>query len=136
MANQVMSETDAEPGVGKLMGGILDDARELLVQQLALFQTEIKNDVHKVTMASIPLVIGGLFLMVAAIILGVASSYLLCALLPALPLWGGFAIVGGLFVPLGLGFVLWGNSQLNAIKAPPDQTIEGLKENIQWTTKK
>jgi len=134
MANQM--ETEAEPGVGSLMGGILDDARELLVQQLALFQSEIKNDVHKVTMASIPLVIGGLFLMVAAILLAVAGAHLLVALLPALPLWGGFAIVGGLFLPLGLGFVLWGNSKLNAISAPPDKTIEGLKENIQWTTKK
>jgi len=134
MANQI--ESEQEPGVGKLVGGIVDDARELIVQQLALFQVEIKNDAHRVAMATIPVVIGASILMVAIIILAAASALLLGALIPTLPLWAGFAIVGGLIVPVGLGFVMWGKTKFEAMNPTPDQTLEGLKENIQWTTKK
>jgi len=134
MANEI--ETAPEPAVSTLVGGIMDDARELLAEQLALVQAEIKNDIHRITLASVPLIIGGLILIIAATILAAAGALLLDHLFPAFPLWAGFAIVGGMFLAAGLILVLWGKSRFDSMRVPTEQILQGLKENIQWKTKK
>ena len=45
MATQL--ESDSEVGVTTLISGIVQDARDLFVEQMTLFQVEIKND-HRI----------------------------------------------------------------------------------------
>jgi hypothetical protein len=51
-------------------------------------------------------------------------------------LWGGYAIVGGALAALGIALVLWGKAKFSTFSPLPEQTMEGLKENIQWKTNK
>jgi len=132
MAAQIESETDVP--VSTLLGGIVEDAKRLLNQQLTLFQVEIKNDIDRTLQAFVPLILGGMILMPALLLLGMAMSYGLCALFPALPLWGSFAIVGSVCGIMGTALVYSGYRSLESVK-PTDSTLRGLKENIQWKTK-
>ena len=133
MANQI--DTETEPSVTSLLSGILQDARELIAQQLTLFQVELKNDLRRTVSALIPLVIGSAVMFVALFLLGTGAAHLLCWIFPDLPTWAGFAIVGGTVALISGLLILWGKTMLQSNNPLPDKTLEGLKENFQWKTK-
>src|SRR5438876_1185890 len=121
-------EPDTEPGITTLVTGIAHDFRELLVKQMTLFQVEVKNDVRHGVTAAIPLVAGLMLCVAALVILSVAGAYGLHAIIPDLPLWGSFAIVGVLIALAGAGLIMRGISLFERIRPPPNKTLEGLKE--------
>jgi len=109
----------------------------LIGQQLKLFQVEIRNDTRRTIAATIPMLIGGLLCLVAVMILAVMAAHLIAWAWPeTVPLWGGYAIVGGVLAILGIALVFWGKAQFSKFNPLPDQTMEGLKENLQWKTKR
>lgn len=126
---------ESEPAVTSLLGGIVEDAKRLMVEQLTLFQVEIKNDLKSTVRAVIPLIAGAIVLLPACLLLGMSAAYGLCAAFPDLPLWAGFAIIGGSVLLIRSGLVLWGTLALNSVSLTPDTALKGLKENIQWKTK-
>ena len=128
-------ETETEPGVGSLLSGIMLDARKLIVQQLTLFQTEIKNDMHRATAALTPIILGASVCLAAIVLLGLAGAHFLNWLIPAIPLWASLAGAGGLVAAVGACLLMSGNVLLDRVNLTPDKTLEGLKENIQWKTK-
>jgi hypothetical protein len=134
MASQVESEHDAS--VASLVGGIVQDARELLVEQMTLFQVEIKNQVHQTLMAFVPLGVGIAIALTALFLLGVGGAHFLCWEWPALPLWAGFAIVGVGVAAVGASLVAWAKPMLDKVSITPDTALKGLKENLRWKTKK
>jgi hypothetical protein len=134
MASPTVSEHDAS--VATLVGGILQDARELVVEQMTLFQVEIKNHVHRTLTGFIPLGIGLAIALTALFLLGAGGAHFLCWQWPDLPLWAGFTIVGVVVAIAGASLVLWGKSMLDEVSLTPDTALKGLKENLQWKTKK
>jgi len=129
------TETNSDVSMSSLIGGIVQDARELFVEQMTLFQVEIKNDLRRILAAAVPLVIGVSVLLPGLILLGMAAAHFLHWAFPEMPLWLGFASVGGLIVVAGVLLVLWGKSMLASVSLTPDTALKGLKENIQWKTK-
>jgi hypothetical protein len=132
MATEFATESAAP--VSTLVSGIVEDAKLLLVEQLTLFQVEIKNDMNRTLRAVIPLVAGAVILIPTVLLAGMAASYGLCAVVPDLPTWAGFAIVAGAGGIVGLALVLWGALSFGSLT--PDTALKGLKENLQWKTKK
>jgi len=128
-------ETEPQPPMTTLVSGIVQDAQKLVGQQLKLFQVELKNDLRKTKEASVPLVVGMLIALVGAITLALAGGYLISWTWPDLPLWAGLAIVGGGMALVGAAFALWGKCKFDSFNALPDETAEGLRENLQWKTK-
>jgi hypothetical protein len=51
-----------------------------------------------------------------------------------LPLWACYGIVGGLIMATGVVLLLTGKAKLKAFNPLPDQTLQSIKENIEWTT--
>jgi hypothetical protein len=49
-----------------------------------------------------------------------------------IPLWGSFAIVGGLFILTGGVLFLIAKNKVNQINVVPRRTVETMKENVQW----
>jgi len=127
--------TESEHGVAELLTGIVQDGRQLLTQQLTLFQVEIKNDFRRTLQAVMPMIFGVVVLAVAAPLLGLAAAYFLCWMWPAIPMWAALGGVAGGAVLCGIGLILWGKNQFDAFNPLPDKSLEGLKENIQWKTK-
>jgi len=134
---QTNVDTNSEEGVSTLVGGIVHDMGKLLGEQLTLFQVEIKNDLHRTLAALVPLLAGGGITVAGLLLLSMGSAHLLCWAVPELPLWGGYAIVGVIFVAVGAGLIYWGKSMLDSVSPLlPDTSLKALKENIQWKTKR
>lgn len=141
MSTQV--PTSSEPGVSTLVKGIVDDLGDLIKQQLRFAKTEVKNDLTKSKDAIAILALGAGIAVVGGLFLCLMLVYLLHWLTipsgldpdPArLPLWGCYAIVGGLFLATGLGLAFAGVKKFKSFNPLPDQTADTLKENVQWIT--
>ena len=130
--------SDVQSGDGatatQLLSGIIGDAQDLMKQQLALFRSEVKEDLRKTKNAAILLGGGAAILMLAAIVLCFMFVELLHHLLPDLPHWGCFGIVGGALALIGGGLLAVAISRLNSFNPLPDQTAQSLKENVRWIT--
>jgi len=134
MATQ--TEPEAQSGeVSTLVKGIIEDARHLLVQQLTLFQVELKRDAREALQACIPLIFGVVFFFVALLTLSIGAAHLLSWIWPELPLWGGFAIIGSGIGVVAVALVTISWLQFDSLTPPAEQSVAGLKENLQWKTK-
>jgi Putative Actinobacterial Holin-X, holin superfamily III len=129
------TEVKTDPGVGTLIGGIVADARKLLIQQATLFKIELKKDFSRTTAALVPLFGGMLVLAIAFMLLAFAAAYGISWLIPEVPLWGGFAAMGVLAALAGAVLLIWAKSELDSALSL-DNSVEGLKENLQWKTNK
>jgi len=127
-------QTSSEPSVTALVTGIINDGQELLKQQLTLFKAEVRDDLQKTKEASTSLALGGLVLLVGGILLCLMLVYLLHEL-AGWRLWSSYALVGGVIAVIGGVLTVRGVQQFKSFNPLPDQTAEGLKENLQWTTK-
>ena len=130
------AQLEKDEGISHLVAGIIQDGQELIRQQLNLFSTELKADLNRTKNASIPLLSGigvaaaGLMLLLVMVSLWIPWQW------PKLPMWAGFAITGGLLLVVGGVLFYMGKAQFDQFNPLPDKTVQGLQENIQWTTKK
>lgn len=122
-----------------LVSGIIGDAQRLLRQEVALARSEIQNELNKAKTAAAALGAG----IVVATLGGIVLCFMFVHLLhwltgpagmdPAtVPLWGCYGIVGGLMTVVGLGLIFTGKNQLGDVNVVPRQTVETMKENVQW----
>ena len=80
MNTQAEAEAEPEVRISTLLGGIALDARRLFVEQMALFQVEIKNDINRILQAFIPILAGMMVVTPAIVLMGVAAALGVCAL--------------------------------------------------------
>jgi uncharacterized membrane protein YqjE len=132
MANHV--HTVSETSVTGLVTGIINDAQELIRQQLTLFKHEIKEDLRKTKEAAIALGLG-----IGVALIGGLSLWLMIVFLlekvTELPLWGCFGIVGLVFLVGGAILFYAGKAKLESFTPLPEQSVDTLKENVQWIMK-
>jgi hypothetical protein len=129
-----LGEHDSQAGVSTLVSGIIQDARQLFVQQLTLFQVELKNDFRRTLEVCIPMICGVLVCFVAAITLDIGAGFLLSWVWEMQP-WAGLLIAGFATLLLGIALIWWGKSKFDTFSLLPEKSVEGLKENLQWKTK-
>jgi len=120
--------------MSELVSGIIHDAQTLLSQQLTLFKQEVREDFQKAREAAQFLGLAIVLLSLGGIMLCLTVVYLLHEL-AHLPLWGSFAIVGGVMTAIGAGLVFVGREQLRSFNPLPDKTAQALEENLEWKTK-
>lgn len=124
--------TSAEPSMASLVSGIIADAQVLLKQQFALLRRELQQELRQARTAAISLGVGVAILAVGAMLLIVMLVHLL-QVSTQLPLWGCYGIVGGLLALIGGGFLAFARSEAADVElAPPPQTAEAIKENVEW----
>jgi len=132
MATDVSSQT--EPSMTRLVSGIIDDAQQLFKHQAELLKHDIRKDLNEAKEASLSIGVGAVLLGVGAVLLSFMLVHLLSWAVPAIPLWGGFGIVGGVLAVVG-GVVFYrGEEKLEHLNPLPEESAEGLKENLQWKT--
>lgn len=134
MANQL--ESEPEVSVATLIGGIVQDARALFLEQMTLFQVEIKNDVRRTVAALVWLVAGLGVALAGLVLLGFGGAYFLSWAVPEMHLWLAFTCVGGGTAVVGAVLILVAKSMLGAVDPVPNTALKGLKENFQWKTNK
>jgi hypothetical protein len=83
-----------------LINGILNDAKELVVQGATLAKLEVKDELRKAKTAAIAAGIGVGVAAIGGVLLILMLVHLL-AEYTVIPLWGSYGIVGGMLVILG-----------------------------------
>jgi hypothetical protein len=129
-----MAEYDEHTSIPGLVKGLLDDARDLIREELQLARAEIREEIsalQTVTIAfAVAAVVGVLGIMLLSIALGGALAYFL-----RWPGWAGYGIVAILFLAAGWGLSLYARGRMRAIRAIPN-TTETMKENLAWMQNK
>lgn len=133
MPTDVSSQTD--PSVTRLVSGIIDDAQRLMAQQADLLKADIRKDLREARETGLALGLAGVLLGSGGLLLLFMLAHLLHWMWPEhLPLWGGFAIVGGLLTAVGLAAFFHGRQKLDNLNPLPEHSVEAMKENLQWQT--
>jgi uncharacterized membrane protein YqjE len=127
MATDIRNGTDQN--VTDLVTGIVSDLHDLIKQQLALFRSEVRNDLHKTKEAAIPMLIGVAFALAGAGLLVLMLVHLLHWATP-IPLWGCYAIVGVASWLVGGALYFGGRKKLESIHPLQEESAQALKENV------
>ena len=125
---------DERLSIPHLIKGLLDDARDLIREEVQLAKAEIREEVSALGAVAVAFgvaaVVGFIGAMLLSIALGGAIAYAF-----HWPAWGGYGLVALLFLAGGWGLCLFGRARLRRIRAIP-KTTETMKENIAWIQNK
>lgn len=123
--------------VSTLVSGIVQDAQQLVRQEMALARQEIKEEINKAIVAAVSFAVAG--------VVGVVGCWMVCLMLvyllwsmtghrddASVPLWGCYGIVAALFLAVGTTLFYIAKSKASQIDLIPRRTVESVKENVQW----
>ena len=129
MANPSFSSAD--PSLASLLGGLITNAKDLLLQEVTLAKLEMQEELQKTKTAALSFAIGAGVAVAGGLLLLLMLVHLLVAF-TTLPLWGCYGILGGVLLVIGLIFLATGKQTAAQIEVVPPKTVETLKENAQW----
>lgn len=119
--------TDQQPGVAELAGGIVDDVQKLVAQEAKLLRAEVEQEWEKAKEAVVHAVIGAVLATLAGILLAFTFVYLLHDY-AKLSQFASFGIVTIVFAAIGGGFLLSGRRKAAEVNVVPEQTVESIAE--------
>lgn len=124
-----MPRPDSEASLGELVSGMTADLSVLIHKEIDLAKLELKEQVQRSARAGGMLGGAGFAGYMALILLSFAAAW---ALAVAIPIWAGFLIMGGLYAVGAAALLLRGRREMKAVHPVPEQTIDTLKEDVQW----
>jgi len=137
MADNLQSE--GQPSLASLVGGVINDAQQLIRQEVTLARREVQQELDKAKTAAVSVGIAIGAAIPGALMLCLMLVYLLHWLTggmendpAAIPLWGCYGIVALLFLAVSVMLFYIAKSKVQQIDLVPRQTVETMKENVQW----
>jgi hypothetical protein len=129
-------QTDTSPSLTSLVSGIVNDAQQLIRQELALARSEVKEEWNKTKAAAASFCAAAALGTMSLVLLSLTLVHLLHRLAnetaERFPLWACYGIIGGLFGFVALILFYAGKNKAEQINMVPRQTAETMKENVQW----
>ena len=117
--------------VSDLISGLVNDAQQLVHREIDLAKREVAIEVDKVKQGAVALGIGAGLAVIGALLLGQMLVYLVQTL-TGLSLWVSYLIVGAIFAIGGGLMLMQGINRMKDVDPVPRETIESVKEDIQW----
>ena len=121
---------ESAPSMSGLVTGIINDAQQLIRQELALARREMQEELTKAKTAAVSMAAGAGLTALGGVLFAFMFVYLLA--LTSIPLWGCFAIVAGAISAVGIGLLLAGRTKATEVSLIPPQTAQTIKENVEW----
>ncbi|MFL6127860.1 MAG: phage holin family protein [Mycobacteriales bacterium] len=115
--------------VGELLSEVTGDLSRLMRQEVALAKVELKEEATKAGKASGVLGSAGAVGYLVLVFLSLALMFALDALMPIG--WAALLTAVVLGIVAAVLFVL-GRNRLKQVNPKPEQTVETLKEDVQW----
>lgn len=116
-----------------LIGGIINDAKDLLLQELTMAKLEMQDELRKTKTAALSFAIGAGIAIAGGLLLILMLIHLL-ATFTTLPLWECYGIIGGGLLIIGLIFLATRKHTAEQIEGVPQRTVDTLKEHTKWIT--
>jgi hypothetical protein len=125
------SSPRSETSVATLIGGIVNDAKDLLINEFTIAKLEIQQEMRKTKAAALAFAVGAGVIGIGGLFLLLMCVHGLAALLD-IPLWGSYGIVGGLLLLVGVILLVRGKHTAEQIDVVPPKTASTLRDNAQW----
>jgi hypothetical protein len=123
-------DTD-ERSIGDLVGEATSELSLLLRKEVELAKLELKQEAKDATESAKYLGVGAFCGYLAALLLSFAAAW---ALAEVVPIGVAFLIVAVLFGIAAAIALKVGRERLAHVHAVPEETVETLKEDVQWLT--
>lgn len=120
---------EADKSLGQLFGELTQNMGELFRKEVELAKVETKEEVTKAGKAGGMLGAAGVVGYLALILLSFALAWLLDEVMPT-PL--AFFIVGLVWAIVAGVLYVEGRKRLKQVQPVPQQTVETLKEDVEW----
>jgi len=128
MSTHTMNDHDAS--LTQVVSGIVEDAQNLLKQELKLFVSDQNQKLVKAREAAVMLGAGLVALHIGAILLALMLVHLLIRMAPDHSQWVYYGIVGAIVVVLGAIPIFVGIARLQRINPVPSQIDATAREEI------
>jgi uncharacterized membrane protein YqjE len=130
MAQAMGSEDPRQMSLGELMKQLADQTSRLVRNEVRLAKAELTEKAQSYGRAAGMLAAAA----VVGLLAGIAFTMFLIYLLKlALPLWAAALIVTVLYGVVGFALFAAGKKRLDETRTPvPEQTVETVKEDVQW----
>jgi hypothetical protein len=115
--------------LGELFSNLTSDMSQLLRDELALAKVELKEEIGKAGKAAGMFGGAGLAGYMTIVLLSFAAAW---GLAEVMAIGWAFLIVAIVWAAAGAFLYLRGRSQLAEVDMKPEQTIDTLKEDVQW----
>jgi hypothetical protein len=123
------TRVEADRSVGQLLGDVTRELQALVRKEFELAKAETKEELQKAAAAGKGFGVAGLMGYLALVMLSFAAAWALTAIMPTG--WAFFA-VGVVFASIAVVMALKGRRELQKFRPVPDETVETLKEDVQW----
>ncbi len=120
-----------DTSVSDLISGLVNDAQQLVHREIDLAKREVAIEVDKVKRGAVALGAGIGLALIGALLLAHMLVYLVQTL-TGLSLWVSYLIVGAVFAIGGGVLLMQGIKRMKDVDPLPRETIESVKEDIQW----
>ena len=128
--NELHAEELRDRPVGELLKQLASETTTLVRQELELAKAEMRE---KATKAGAGFGMWGAAGVTSLLALGSLTAFLILALDGAIPNWLAALIVGLAYAAIAGVLYLRGKRRVEAAGSPvPEQTVETLKEDVQW----
>lgn len=121
----------SEASVATLIGGIVNDAKDLLIHEFTIAKLEMQQELRKTKSAAIALGIGVGIATMGSLLLLLMCVHGLVVLID-IPLWGAYGIVGGLLLVVGGVLLVQGKQTAEQIEIVPPQTAATVQDTSEW----
>ena len=115
--------------IGELFGDLSRETTTLIRQEVALAKAEVREKVPKIGRDVAFIAVGGM-LAYAGLLALVATAII--ALAYAIPWWLSALIIGVVVIAIGGALAMSGVNALKRQDLAPKQTVETLKEDVEW----
>ena len=124
-----------KPGIPSLIGGIFQDAIDLVSKELTAAKLEIREELEKTKSAVLLMAVGGGALMVGILLLCLMLVHLLQNI-TGFDLWICHAIVGAVLALVGIISLYSAKQRAATTTLVPTDSVEGAKEDARWITRR
>jgi uncharacterized protein YacL len=124
-----------KPGIPSLIGGIFQDAIDLVSQELTAAKLEIREELEKTKSAVLLMAVGGGALIVGILLLSLMLVHLLQNI-TGFELWICHAIVGAVLALIGIISLYSAKQRAATTSLVPTDSVQGAKEDARWITRK
>ncbi len=124
-----------KPGIPSLIGGIFQDAIDLVSKELTAAKLEIREELEKTKSTVLLMAVGGAALMVGILLLCLMLVHLLQNI-TGFELWICHAIVGAVLALVGIISLYSAKQRAATTSLVPTDSVQGAKEDARWITRK
>jgi hypothetical protein len=123
------TETETNRSTGAIVQDVIRDVQEIIRAEFRLAKAEMAEKAAQASRG------GGLIggaAMAGLLALACLVATCIAALSLVMPVWAAALTMTVLLAALGAGLFAAGKSRLKRVKPVPEQTVETLKEDVQW----